>query len=284
MPTFSPGEEKTAQIHISNLQPMDLVCDVELYLGSNKVAEFSSITVPANFSIELLAPITMPTEPGTYPVKVFACGEEIETTAEDVTITTGITPGWLTQAIVPSVDKPFMYRRSFSEVLYGYNWGWTSLEMLGFDISSLSGPDPLGAGYALVGETVTIAIPEYFESTEYEIISFHYLAIIQDWVWDIKITTHYTGVDNPDCYTYWKGVLSPGSRLSICFFDFTSPASVPVMAASLENALAADVENLFVGGVDWRGWVTPSLVLVVLDANKILGIIKSYTWKRAGIA
>ncbi|GAJ01960.1 unnamed protein product [marine sediment metagenome] len=65
---------------------MDLICDVELYLGSNKVAEFSSITMPANSPIELLGPITMPTEPGTYPVKVFACGEEIEVTAEDVAI------------------------------------------------------------------------------------------------------------------------------------------------------------------------------------------------------
>jgi len=70
MPNFPPGVGKTAIIGISNPQPLDLTCLVELYLGSSKVAAFGEVTVIAGTRIELEALVVMPSVEGTYPVSI----------------------------------------------------------------------------------------------------------------------------------------------------------------------------------------------------------------------
>lgn len=86
MPIFSPGVEKTAIISVSNLQPMGLSCDIELYLASIKVAQLGGVFLPPESPVELCPRVIMPSEAGTYPVRLFVCGEEIEIVAEDVVI------------------------------------------------------------------------------------------------------------------------------------------------------------------------------------------------------
>lgn len=87
MPNFAPGAEAWAKIAISNLQPLDLICDVSLFLGSVEMAQFEAATIRSNSTTELQTPmVILPSVVGTYPVRVFARGKEIEVIGEDVTI------------------------------------------------------------------------------------------------------------------------------------------------------------------------------------------------------
>jgi len=100
MPVFPPGIEKTAIIGISNPQPLDLKCDIALYLGTIKGAEILGVDMPANSRIEEHSPVVMPGEPRTYPIRLFACGKEIPVEAEDVEI---VAPTELATIIDPKI-------------------------------------------------------------------------------------------------------------------------------------------------------------------------------------
>lgn len=94
MPNFAPGAEVWARIAISNLQPLDLVCDVNLFLGSEDVAQFKAATIRSNSTTELQILVVMPSVPGTYPVliKITFGGVLIGAyPAEDVTVIIGLT-------------------------------------------------------------------------------------------------------------------------------------------------------------------------------------------------
>ena len=61
MPTFEPGESKTANATLSNPTDKEFVYDCELYLGANKeVSATASITIPASGEGQVPFPITLP--------------------------------------------------------------------------------------------------------------------------------------------------------------------------------------------------------------------------------
>lgn len=89
MPTFSPGEEKTARVTVHNPTAKALDYVGRLYLDTQKKAE-ASFHLEAGEQKDVLFPVTMPAEEGTYSVtlNVLVGGEIIATymATEDVKI------------------------------------------------------------------------------------------------------------------------------------------------------------------------------------------------------
>jgi len=102
MPVFGPGELRTARYSLTNPSPAAIVCDVEIYLDSQGGLSESALCIQANsISPQNYYDFIMPSELGTYHMRIKACGKEIPIEpigAGEVTIAVAVADidiGWL---------------------------------------------------------------------------------------------------------------------------------------------------------------------------------------------
>jgi len=135
MPEFAPGESKTARVPMKNPTEEAFDYTAELYMGVNlTLMSAVNFHLEAGESKDVDMLVTMPSEPGTYPVYigVFSGGQFIEPlyqAAEDVVIS-GVPPNYYD--IQGSVAMTYNDNGSFRCVSIAYfsKYGYKDIPIL----------------------------------------------------------------------------------------------------------------------------------------------------------